>query len=62
LGQESTIRRVSLTTTIIRLVSRCLHLKLYMAENAGLLCIGIRLVKDNYLALKLFKRQKDKSI
>jgi hypothetical protein len=52
----------SLTTIVIRPVSRCLHLKLYMAENAELLYIGIKLVKDGSLGLKLFKRQKNKFV
>jgi hypothetical protein len=52
----------SLTITVIRPVSRCLHLKLYMAESVELLCIGIRLVKDSSLGLKLFKRQKNKFV
>jgi hypothetical protein len=36
------------------------HLRLYMAENAGLLYIGIKLVKGDYLGQKLYKRQKNK--
>jgi hypothetical protein len=31
-----------------------------MAENAGLLYIGIKLEKDSSLGLNLFKRQKNK--
>jgi hypothetical protein len=33
-----------------------------MAENEGLHCIGIKLVKDSYLGLKLYKRLRNKSI
>jgi hypothetical protein len=33
-----------------------------MAENAGLLCIGIKLVKDSSLGLNLYKRQKNKFV
>jgi hypothetical protein len=31
-----------------------------MAENAGLHCIGIKLVNDSSLGLKLYKRKKNK--
>jgi hypothetical protein len=33
-----------------------------MAESAELHCIGIKLVKGSSLDLKLYKRQKNKSI
>jgi hypothetical protein len=32
-----------------------------MAESAGLHCIGIKLVKDSYLDMRLYKKQKTKS-
>jgi hypothetical protein len=35
-------------------------LKLYMAESAGLLYIGIKLVRGSFLGQKLYKRQKNK--
>jgi hypothetical protein len=49
----------SLTAIVIRLASRCIHLKLYMAKSVEPLCIGIRLVKGSSLGLKLFKRKKN---
>jgi hypothetical protein len=47
---------------VTRPVWRCNHLKLYMAEIAGLLYIRIRLEKGGSLGLRLFKRQKNKSV
>jgi hypothetical protein len=50
----------SLTITVTRIVWRCPRLKLYMEENAGLLYIGIKLVKGSSLGQNLYKRQKNK--
>jgi hypothetical protein len=47
---------------VTRPVWKCHYLKLYMAGNAGLLYIGIRLEKDSSLGLNLFKRQRNKSV
>jgi hypothetical protein len=47
---------------VTRPVWRYHHLKLYMAGSAGLLYMEIRLEKDSSLGLKLFKRQKNKSV
>jgi hypothetical protein len=51
--------RSSLTIIATRPVRRCPRLRLYMAENAGLLYIGIKLVNDRSLGQKLYKRQKN---
>jgi transposase InsO family protein len=53
--------RSSPTITFTRPVWRCPCLKLYMAESAKLLCIGIKLVKGSSLGHKLYKKQKNKS-
>jgi hypothetical protein len=37
------------------------RLRLCMAESAGLHCIGIKLVKDSCLGLRLYKKQRNKS-
>jgi hypothetical protein len=50
----------SLTIIVIKPVLRFPRLKLYMAESAKPLYIGIRLVRDSSSGLKLFKRQKNK--
>jgi hypothetical protein len=52
--------RSSLTIIATRPVWRCPRLRLYMAENAGLLYVGIKLVKGSSLGHKLYKRQKNK--
>jgi hypothetical protein len=52
----------SLTITVTLPVLRCSRLKLYMAENAGLLYIGIKLVKGSSLGQKLYKKQKNKYV